>query len=59
VTTRCGTGCCTWFHRPVEDRLLPVQADAAGELATDVLGVRVAASATALRLTWDGGSAEV
>lgn len=47
------------LYRLVEDRLLPVQADAAGELASDVLGVRVAPGAEALRLTWDGGSAEV
>lgn len=47
------------LYRLVEDRLLPVQADAAGELASDVLGVRVAAQPAALHLTWDGGSAEV
>ncbi|GAA2539102.1 Uma2 family endonuclease [Pseudonocardia hydrocarbonoxydans] len=47
------------LYRLVEDRLLPVQADAAGELASDVLGVRVRAVPDALRLTWDGGSADV
>jgi hypothetical protein len=47
------------LYRLVGDQLLPVQADAAGELASDVLGVRIAATAAALRLTWDGGTAEV
>jgi hypothetical protein len=47
------------LYRLVEDRLPPVQADAAGELASDVLGVRVRAVPDALRLTWDGGSADV
>lgn len=47
------------LYRLVEDRLLPVQADAAGELASDILGVRVGATAEALRLTWDGGTADV
>lgn len=47
------------LYRLVEDRLLPVQADAAGELASDVLGVRIAARADVLRLTWEGGGADV
>ena len=47
------------LYRLVEDQLLPVQADAAGELASDVLGVRIAARADVLRLTWEGGGADV
>lgn len=47
------------LFRLVEDQLLPVQADGAGELASDVLGVRVGPAGDTLRLTWDGGSADV
>jgi Uma2 family endonuclease len=47
------------LYRLVEDQLLPVQADAAGELASAVLGVRVAPAGDTLHLTWDDGSADV
>jgi Uma2 family endonuclease len=47
------------LYRLVEDQLLPVQADAAGELASDVLGVRVAVAGDVLRLSWAGGGADV
>ena len=47
------------LFRAVEQRLLPVSADAEGALTCDVLGVRFATAAGVLSLRWDGGSADL
>ncbi len=46
------------LFRLVENRLLPVTADAEGAIRTDTLGVRFSPGPP-LRLSWDGGTAEL
>lgn len=45
--------------RAVGDRLLPVSADAEGGMRSEVLGVRFATVDGRLRITWNGGGADV
>jgi Uma2 family endonuclease len=47
------------LFRLVEDRLLPAVADPSGELASEVLGIRLRTVHGALRVSWPEGSAEV
>lgn len=47
------------LFRRIEDRLLPVTPDGTGELASEVLGIRLATLDGALRITWPDGSAKV
>jgi Uma2 family endonuclease len=45
--------------RAVGARLLPVQSGPDGELASEVLGIRMRTVDGKLRITWDGGSADI
>ncbi len=47
------------LFRRVDERLLPVSTDARGAVVSDVLGISLATVDGVLRLTWDGGAAEV
>lgn len=47
------------LFRLIGGRLLPVTPDASGELASDVLGIRIRTVDGKLRITWAGGAVDI